>query len=79
MQTEVLFYSRATAPPTLLSRCMSAYIAVVASSVTLAERAELRRRGFAVFEIDLAQQAECSEAVGQHRAASIYSRKQVQA
>lgn len=51
MQTEVYLYSRRSAPPALLRRCTAAWIALVAPDVTLAERAELRSRGVAVFDL----------------------------
>lgn len=54
MQTqavEVYLYDRRSAPLEYLSRTMASWIAVVAPSVTLEERAELRRRGCAVFDL----------------------------
>lgn len=47
---ELALYDRRSAPPALLSRTLSAWIAVVGPSVTLSQRAALRERGCAVFD-----------------------------
>lgn len=50
VEVEIEIWDRRAAPPALLAKCTAAWIARVAPSVSLSERAELRSRGIAVFD-----------------------------